>query len=185
MKTFAILFPLAVLAGCAGISVSTDWDTTVDFGSFRTFSILEQVPGAQPVNRFTDQRIRAALAADLTAKGFRQVSDRKDADLAFGYQVATEQRTEFQTIYTGWGGYGFGTSRYRGWGGHWGTTTTTRFDYTVGTLIVAAFDVRANELIWQSSGSGVVDPTRSADTSRERINDAIVRIMRQFPPPSQ
>jgi hypothetical protein len=112
---------------------------------------------------------------------------RDQTDLAFGFQITTEERTAIQTIYTGWGGYGFGTERYRDRlrsSRLVATSTTSRIDYTVGTLIIAAFGVGGNELVWQSSGSGTIDPARSADASRERINDAVQRIMRDFPPGS-
>jgi hypothetical protein len=189
MTRIATLLMVFLLTACAGISVKSDWDPNVDFSRFNTFFILDQAGGGQAVSRFTDERIKSALAADLTAKGLRRVNTREEADLAFGYQVSTEDRREFQTIHSGWGGYGFGTSRYRGWGsswgGGWGTSTTTSFDYTVGTLVIAGFDVAANELVWESSGSGVIDPSGSAEARQGRIDDAVRRIMEGFPPASK
>ena len=178
MKSTALFVSIAALAACSSISVTSDWDTNVDFSIFETFAVLEEPK--QPVNRLVDQRIRAALVAELTGKGLRQVDTPDKADLAIGYQVTTEERTTHHTVHSGWDGY------RGGWNTHWrspaGTSTTRQVNFTVGTLVIAAFQMSDKELVWEGSASGTVNPSSGPEQREQRINDAVQRILKDFPP---
>lgn len=181
MKKAGLFVTIAALAACSGIVVTNDWDPRVDFSQFQTFAVLEE--RGQPINRLTDQRIRAAIVGNLTSKGFRQVNTPDEADLAIGYQVTTDERTSYQTVHSGWGASGFGSSRTR-WGGSGGISRTTQWNYTVGTLVIAAFEARDKELVWEASGTGIINPSSGPEQSEQRINDAVREIMQDFPPGS-
>jgi len=171
------------VAACSGLRVQSDWDPSVDFSRFQTFTILEnEEPAMGPL---IDRRIRAAIGDQLDAEGLREGGSVEEADLAIGYQVATEQRHTYQTVSTGWHSHGFRNSR----GSHWhgttmATSTTRRREYTVGTLVVAAFDADSKELVWEGSGSRRIGTRTNPEQSRQRIIDAVQRIMRDFPPPA-
>ncbi len=190
IKIAALFLAITTLTACSGISINNDWDPGADFSQFQTFVLLDNM--GQPINGFNEQRIIAAIVADLTSKGLQQVDDADKADLAIGYQVTTEDRTSFQTVHSSWSVHGY---RYPShWGGstrhssmHWGTTnmgtsTTTQFNYTVGTLIVAMFEADNKELVWEGSASGTVTQSSRPEVNEQRINDAIQRILRSFPP---
>lgn len=179
LKGMPLLFAVMVLAACSTLSVTSDWDPAVDFSKFRTFYILENEEPS--VNQLVDQRIRGAIVADLMAKGWQQAESQDKADLAFGYQVTTEGRTTYQTVHTGWGSYGFRSNRMH-WSGSVGTSRTTQFNYTVGTLVIAAFGVENKELVWEASGSDTVNPSSSPEQSTQRINAAVQQILKGFPP---
>jgi hypothetical protein len=183
-KLSVLWLAVALLAGCSSISVTNDWDTSIDFNQFKTFFMLTNEEPS--INQLIDQRVRAAIVADLTAKGLQQVDDADQADLAFGYRVTTEDRTSFQTVYDGWGAYGYPYSRrswYRGsWDGTLATSTTSQINYTVGTLVIAAFQEDSQTLVWEGTGSGVVNPSTSPEQSTQKINEAVQRIMESFPP---
>jgi hypothetical protein len=184
LKLSVLWLAVVLLAGCSSISVTNDWDTSVDFSQFNTFVMLEDEEPA--INRLIDQRIRAAIVADLSAKGLQQIDDLDKADLAFGFEVTTEERTSLQTIHSGWGasGYPFSHSSWdrSAWHGTMGTSRTTQIDYTVGTLVIAAFQVNNETLVWEGSGSSVVNPARSPEQSTQNINEAVQRILKSFPP---
>jgi hypothetical protein len=182
MKSTALFVSIAALAACSSISVTSDWDTNVDFSIFETFAVLEEPK--QPVNRLVDQRIRAALVAELTGKGLRQVDTPDKADLAIGYQVTTEERMSYQTVHSGWerSSHRFRSSHGGNWGRSVGTSTTRQINFTVGTLIIAAFQMDNKELVWEGSGSRTVNPSSSPEQSEQRINDAVKRILEDFPP---
>ncbi len=175
----AWLFALALLGGCSSIAVESDWDTSVDFSQFQTYGFIDD--SGQGINRLTNDRIRAAINSDLTGKGFRPVNDYEDADIAIGYQVTTEQRSTYHTVHSGWGASGFRTSNVR-LGASVGTSRTVRNDYTVGTLVIAVFQVADKTLIWEGSGTDTVSPSRSPDESTQNINEAVQKILRSFPP---
>jgi len=180
MKSTALFVSIAALAACSSISVTSDWDTNVDFSIFETFAVLEEPK--QPVNRLVDQRIRAAIVAELTAKELRQVDTPDKADLAIGYQITTEQHTTFNTVHSDWGTRGYRSSRHTHWRTPTGTSRTTQVNFTVGTLVIAAFQMGDKELVWEGSASGTVNPSSGPEQREQRINDAVQRILKDFPP---
>ncbi|MGI9319909.1 MAG: DUF4136 domain-containing protein [Thiogranum sp.] len=180
IKQSALIILLASLGACSGISVTSDWDPGVDFSQFKSFVVLEET---QPsINRLVDQRVRAAIVAELTARGLRQVDAPDKADLAIGYQITTENRTSEHTVHSGWGTRGYRSSWHTHWRTPVGTSTTTQVNFTVGTLVIAAFQMNDKELVWEGSGSGAVNPSRGPEQSKQRINDAVRQILKDFPP---
>ena len=180
MKQTVLFIVFASLAACSGISVTSDWDPGVDFSQFKTFAVLEET---QPsINRLVDQRVRAAIVAELTAKGLRQVDTPDKADLAIGYQVTTEQHSTDHTVHSGWGTRGYRSSRHTHWRTPTGTSRTTQVNFTVGTLVIAAFQMSDKELVWEGSASGTVNPSSGPEQREQRINDAVQRILKDFPP---
>jgi hypothetical protein len=186
LKSFALIVAMWAslsITGCGGLRVQNDWDPSVDFSQFQTFKLLENEEPA--MGRLIDRRIRAAIGDQLDAEGLREVGSVEETDLAIGYQVATEQRHTYQTVSTGWHSQGF----RHGGRSHWhgttmATSTTRRREYTVGSLVIAAFDAESKELVWEGSGSRRINARTNPEQSRQRILDAVQRIMRDFPPPA-
>lgn len=179
MRRVGLFATLATLAACSSIPVTSDWDQTLDFSQFKTFVLMDEQP--QAVNRLIVQRISAAIIADLTSKGFRQVETLEQADLAVDFAVTTENRTSFRTVHEPWGVHGWGYSRAR-WGAPQGVSRTTQRDYTVGTLIIAAFQTGDKELVWEGSGSRTINIPSNPNQSEEKINDSVRQIMQSLPP---
>ena len=131
---------IALSACGGGISVQTDYDPGVDFSSYSTFAVLDHAGGGEQLPTFVDARVKAAIADNLSAKGWTRVDNADQADAAVGYQFTTDERSSYQTVNTGWGGYGYGG--YGGWYGSGmsvGTSTTRETRYEVGTLVVVLF----------------------------------------------
>ena len=180
IKNITLFLAIAVLAACSSISVTTDWDPGIDFSKFKTFAVLENTD--QSINRLTDQRIRTALVAELTSKGLQKVDSPEMADLAIAYTVTTEQRTSFQTVHSGMEArHGFHHSlRLHGSAG---SSRTTQHNYTVGTLIIAVYQMGNKELVWEGSASDIVNTTsRSPEQNQQHITDAVQQILKDFPP---
>lgn len=176
-----LFFALATLVACSGITVSTDWDPAVDFSKFKSFTVLENKDPA--LNRLTGQRIISALVTELESKGLEQVKTEEKADLAIGFDVTTEQRTTYQTVHNNMGGtYGFHSNSAR-LHGTMGSSRTTAHTYTVGTLVIGVYETAKKELIWEGSASGTVSTTsRSPEQNQQRINEAVQKILENFPP---
>lgn len=175
------------LSGCgSGISVSSDWDPAVDFTKFNTFVVLDEASGGGGLDQLVQNRIKNSITSTLQAKGMRQASSQDDADVAVGWQVTTDERSSFQTVSTGWGGYGYG--RY-GWYGGTGmgmtTSRTTETRYEVGTLVIALFDTGREEMIYTSTGSKTLKGDNpSPQEMQKRIDEAVAKILEDFPPGS-
>lgn len=74
IKIAVLFIAIIALTACSGLSVTSDWDPGADFSQFQTFDLLDNV--GQPINRFNEQRITAAIITDLTSKGLQQVDSR-------------------------------------------------------------------------------------------------------------
>jgi hypothetical protein len=177
------LIACGLLIGCSTIDVRTDWDRAIDFSQFESFALLENSETA--INRLIDGRIRAAIIEEITSKGLRQLEKVEGADLAIGFQVATENRRSYRTVSSGWRANGY---RHRRGGPGWhdqATTVTTRTrvrEYTVGALVLAIFDGKSKELVWEGSGSQRLDSSGGPEQSEQRIHNAVQQILREFPP---
>ena len=180
MKITALLLAIVGLAGCSALVLTSDWDPDVDFSQFQTFAILDNDEFG--VSHLVDARIRIAIVADLTSKGLRQEGVPDLADLVVGYQVATEERRTYQTLHSGWGtdGFRFYSSS---WGSVTGTGRTVPSTYTIGTLIVAMFQMTDKELVWEAAGNRRVTQGSGAEAkAQERMNEDVQQLMRDFPP---
>jgi hypothetical protein len=180
MKQTILIILFTSLAACSSVTVTSDWDRGVDFSQFKTFAVLEETQ--QSINRLVDQRIRAAIVAELTAKDLRQVDMPDKADLAIGYQVTTEQHSSYHTVHNDWGARGYRSSRHTHWRTPTATSRTTQVNFTVGTLVIAAFQMNDKELVWEGSASGTVNPSSGPEQREQRINDAVQQILKDFPP---
>jgi hypothetical protein len=179
-KSVTLFIAITILAACSGITVSTDWDQSVDFSKFKTFAVLENED--KSINRLNEQRIINALVAELTAKGLKKVASVEKADLAIGYVVVTEQRTSYQTVHRNLGGtHGFNSSNAR-FHGSMGSSMTTQFNYTVGTLVIAVYQMGNKDLIWEGSASSALSGSSNPERNQQRIDDAVQRILEDFPP---
>jgi hypothetical protein len=177
------LIACGLLIGCSTIDVRTDWDRAIDFSQFESFALLENSETA--INRLIDGRIRAAIIEEITSKGLRQLEKVEGADLAIGFQVATENRRSYRTVSSGWRANGYRHRRGRpGWHDQTTTVTTrTRVrEYTVGALVLAIFDGKSKELVWEGSGSQRLDSSGGPEQSEQRIHNAVQQILREFPP---
>ena len=170
----------ASFVSCSSTRVTTDWDRQASFGTYTTFSwreppASEHRPGVG-ASQIVDGRIRAAIAHNITAKGYTQV-DPGEADLEVAYY--TSLSTQLVMYNTGWGygwGYGprwgFGYSFWPGW------TTTTVSEYHEGTIIIDVVDRERNQLVWR----GVVTSAVSKKSaSQEKIDQAMTRVLADFP----
>ena len=89
----------------------------------------------------------------------------------------------------GWsyGGYSaIGPYRYAGIGYSYGpmTTETTVSQYTQGTLVLDIVTPSENLLVWRGIAEGKIDPTASQSERTALINEAVGRILDNFPPDS-
>ena len=175
----------ATMVACSGMSVRTDFDPQADFSRYKTFFVLEEA-GDATAPGFWDARIKSAIARTLTAKGWQQANSPESADVAVGYQLTTEQRSSYQTVSTGWGGYGYGMGDWYGSrAGGMATSTTTERRYEVGTLIVAMFDVERKQMVYSSTASGTIDERQQTpEQAQADVNGILDKMLEDFPPNS-
>lgn len=149
--------PLAAMAQ----DVSIDFDKTVDFTGFTTFSTRQ---GQTAGNPLVAQRIQAALEAELSARGLTKVD--RAGDLVAVYHASIETQVDVDA-------FGYGRPR-------WGTRQVYVRNYELGTVIVDLLDAKTDRVVWRGVGRDVVsgDPDKVAG----RITRGAERMFKNFPP---
>jgi hypothetical protein len=153
--------------------VRTDYDRKADFGQYKTYS-WEQVKTQDPLNV---DRIKNAVNADLTAKGWTQVDSGGDVSI-IAMEITRNQQT-LNTFYDGFGG-GWGWRRFGGGGfGGLGESTTTTATYKVGTLVVDLFDAKSKQLIWRGNSSDTL--SNNSNKNIQNLDKDVAKMFKQFP----
>lgn len=160
--------------------VSYDYDKTANFASFKTYAHKEGTKVGQPL---IDERIVAAIDAQLAAKGLTK--DDSNPDVVVVYHIAFDKQKDISTFSSGYGG-GYGPYGY-GWGGGWGTgTTTTQVrDILIGTLVIDLADAKQNKLAWRGMGVKEVNTQANPEKRDKSINNAVKKIFKNYPPKQQ
>ena len=156
--------------------VNIDYAHDFDFSGPETFEYVN-TEESNASNPMMADRIESMIKAKLKAGGATEVTE--NPDLYITYHVTTEQQTSYTTTSFGYGGYGggwggYGRYGYGGYGGSMGSSTTTARNYTVGTLIIDAYDGTEKKMIWRATGEITVkDKPEKQIKQVEKILDKI------------
>jgi Domain of unknown function (DUF4136) len=168
-----VLF-LAALGTAFAQQVKTDFDHQANFSRYKTYSWQE----IKPANSLWDARIKNAVDAQLTAKGWTQVAS--GGDVAVVAIKTSQTQRSLQTFYDGFGG-GWGWRRFGG--GGFGEATTTEQDYKEGTLVIDLYDAKNKQLIWRGSAEDML--SSKADKNEKNLEKGVAKMFKKFPPDSQ
>jgi hypothetical protein len=174
-RVMTVLFGMMFLfAGkSSGQQVKTDYDRNASFARYKTYS-WAQVRTKDPLDV---DRIKAAVNAALTAKGWTQVDS--GADVSIVAMEITHNQQTLNTFYDGFGG-GWGWRRFGG--GGFGEATTTTEVYKVGTVVVDLFDSKTKQLIWRGASSDTL--SNNSDKNIKNLDKGVQKMFKQFPPGS-
>lgn len=168
MKIYGALLILAFLfTSCNTVRVTSDFDRSADFNSYKTYNFHQKGIDKLELNDLDKRRILNAIEAQMAAKGFTKTET--SPDLYINVLASSKEKINIDNGYYGgyWSPYGGGSRVYQ---------------YTSGTIIIDIVDDERNVLVWQGAGSGlnVSDLDRKADD----IPQAVAEIMVKFPPPA-
>jgi hypothetical protein len=171
--------PVALLMGLLSVAAfattKSDYDHSFNFSNLRTwdFKVQTRMP-RDPVgtNSLWNQRIRTDLEQQLTADGFRKVSDGESSFL-IAYYMGTKQKYDTRYINYGFPGR---WGRWHGWGPGWGDVDVWKIPYTESTLVLDVIDPQTNTLIWRGYDSETVDFNKS----EKSINKAVDNLVKRF-----
>jgi hypothetical protein len=159
--------PLLFAAAVFGQHVKTDYDRATNFSQYKTYS-WEKVQTQDPL---WVERIKSAVNAELTQKGFAEVASGGEVSI-----VAVEMTRTHPTLDTFYNGLGGGWR----FGGGFGDATTTVDTYKVGTLVVDLFDAKTKELMWRGSASDTLSD--KSDKNIKNLNKGVQKMFDHFPP---
>ena len=167
-----ILLCLGILTSCSSVKVVSDYDTKVDFSTYKTFAFYKKGIDKASVSDHDKKRIMRAIENELIEKGFTKS---ENPDLLIS--IFTKSREQVNVTDNNLG-YGFGWG-YNPW--FFGSTNLNINQYTEGTLFIDFIDKNKNELIWQGIGSGAMKLS-NIDKKEERINEFVNKIILAYPP---
>ncbi|MEA3522521.1 MAG: DUF4136 domain-containing protein [Campylobacterota bacterium] len=171
-KNIMLLILIALLFnGCSTLRVSSDYDTSFDMKTLKQFHIIHNSTTYK--DTLTIKRIDAAITHELTAKGYKAVSQ-KEANFLVYYHINVKNKTQVVTSYQSMGMYPY---RY---GGMMMPTTHT-YNYDEGQLIVDMINPRDNNIVYRMNAK---DQLKTLDTPKERteyINEVIKTLLKEFP----
>ena len=196
---------IVVLAGCDPMRITSDYDPAADFTGLKTYDWMpvankEGTDAAQEVDglvvdRILDSRIRRAVENQLAIQGHQKLTPEK-ADFLIGYHAAVQEKLRVTTMDDHYGyGRGWRPSRrpYGGRGGYSrgsysggrGYSRTFVAKYDEGTLVLDIVDPKTKMLLWRASAQAEVDRDDSLEKRQKRLNEAVRRMLEDFPPQSQ
>ena len=167
-----ILLCIGVLTSCSSVKVVSDYDTKVDFSTYKTFAFYKKGIDKASVSDLDKKRIMRAIENELNKKGLV-----KSTNPDILVSIFTKSREKVNVTDNNLG-YGFGWG-YNPW--FFGSTNLNINQYTEGTLFIDFIDKNNNELIWQGIGSGAMKMS-NIDKKEERIKEFVSKIISAYPP---
>ena len=180
-RRFVLLPAAFLLAGCATVKVTTDYDPAARFGKYRTY-VLAPAPHGEGLSAMSEAALRAALRVNLSARGIEERASGQP-DMEIVRHVFKERHLTAQQYASR--GYGPGASwpdrdgRYAIWAGA-PADFTNPGAYADGALVLDFVDRRTRMLLFRGAGRGAAGDRKS---STKVIEDAVAKIVAGLPGP--
>ncbi len=139
---------------------TTDFDDSVDFSSYQTFSWIDTHPLVSATQRqlspLIEQRLMNDTREELTRSGLRFVDDPLDADLVVAFTIGSREGVRI-------------------------TSNVVARQYTEGQLAIDLFDVAEARPVWHGTVSRQITRRDRAEPDAT-IQAAVAAILAKFPP---
>ena len=156
---------LLFASGCSAVDAHVDHDPEVDFEQLSTFAWRpSNVPERTDPNPMQAE-IRATVAAVLKSKGYRQVEDNPDFQVAV-FGGSKRLQTSMSLGYLRWEP---GQPR-------------DMYTYEEESLVIDIIDPAENHLIWQGQAKGALGTQPTPGQRADMIETAARTLLAQFPP---
>ena len=174
MRTTLVLTSILVcLTACSSVEMTSDYDHSVDFSKYRTFTWIERDEAQIP--KHLDMRLRRVVDEVLSdEKGFEKAPVPPTADLLLAYYVSFHEELEVDYAVHGyyapyrygyWPGYGYGAAHVR--------------SYAVGTVVLDIVDRETKQLVWTGWVQRAVNDPNPPSS---RIQKTVESLLENFPP---
>jgi len=171
---FAALSLVLMSSAALAQSVSVNYVPGTDFSKLHSYRWVA-VGGDTSVDQITDQQVKAAVDKSLASKSFTK-KDADPVDFYVTYQVAMDKEKQLDAYGTpGWGWRG-------GMGGMGGMTTVTTHTVDIGTLALDFYDPNGKQLLWRGTASESVGHSGTPEKKQERLDKAMSKLLKKFPP---
>lgn len=158
------------------VAVTHDFSHETDFSGLKSYQWVPlsetMADGQYPQDVMASMKI--AFTDALKAKGFQRVKATPD------FLVALYGVTEGKIQATDWG-YNYRWDQ-ASWGGYWDERRISAREYEEGTMVLDILDPDERGLIWSGTAVAVLYEGMSGDKRNQRIDEAVAKLLDQFPP---
>jgi hypothetical protein len=176
-KHFFLLFILINTASCSTLKISSDYDKTADFASYKTYGFIVYRENL-PYDPTMSERVLISIANELEARGMKK-SDNPDV---FIDVKARKGQSKTVASYIGDTPDYYGSGYIYTWGYGFSTSSINFSSYAEGTMFIDMIDARKKQLVWQGRGVAKMDLDRNSQEREKRIADAVAKIFSSYPP---
>ncbi|NTU57746.1 MAG: DUF4136 domain-containing protein [Chlorobiaceae bacterium] len=183
------LFTL-VLSGCSTLSVTSDYDSSVDFSAYHSYRWSEAPDSTDRRNLLSSnpliyRRVKRSVDRSLAARGYL-LKENGHADFAISARARVMERLRIDPLPPLYGRPELSRGRYGWystpwWGSGYAYPPAASF-YEEGTLLLDITDTASNELAWRGVVRGVVHEYLSIEKMQTDIDEAVKKLLDEFPP---
>lgn len=171
-----LMLPIFILACAPSVKVSSDYDRSANFSSYKTFSLDHQTT-IGIVNPLNADRVVNAIQSEMTSKGFVESNNNPDLTIHVVAVVKNKQTLSVTSHSNGYGGlyrpYGF-------WGlPGTGQATVRKDEYREGTLVIDVVDTKTEKMVW--TGTANAEINKNPKHPDEVIRAVVAKVMVDFP----
>ena len=174
-KLLGILLLLVAIPAMAA-SVSIHHDKDFDFSKVKTFQYVEtnETQAKDPVMA---ERIVKLLKEKFVAAGLSEVQ--KDPDIRVTYHYTSEEHQLLDTeIFGSAGSVAPGNEAYSSGQGGVVEATETNKGYSIGTLIIDAYEGGRTNMVWR--GSGTITEKKNPEKKAEQIETILTDLGKKW-----
>lgn len=177
VKGMFLSLALFLFASHLQAQVTADFDKSIDFSKYKTYSFLGwQNDSDKLLNDFDRKRLQEAFRSEFDARNLKFVES--GGEMSVSLFIFVTEKTDV-TAYTNYnGGMGYRGAAW-GYGSGSSTTTVSETDYLVGTLVMDCYDTKEAKLIFQGINQKTIqeNPAKRDKT----IPKAVAKLMKKFP----
>ena len=179
--------------------MNSNFDASIDFDALRTYRWHEgneyNLASVRYLsNEIIDVRIRSNVDRELRPKGINLQAN-GPVDFLVNYSVSTQPGVDIET-YNNYSGYapgwhfeydGTGPYRISGPGDAFDASTieTIITQFSMGTLVLDIVTPETDILVWRGVAEGKLEQSMTALEREQIIDEAVTRLLRNFPPGSR
>lgn len=186
------LIALLVLAGCSSYSIVSDYDSSINFGTYKSYRWSDEgaaMTGDDVLakNPLIYKHIKKAVDRELSAKGF-VLQDKGPVDFTVSTHARVKERVAVGPPTVGfayrYGYYRRGRGYYTMWYDPYGPYPRYTY-YEEGTLIIDIIDRKNDDIAWRGVARGILKDYDSTIEMHNEIDMVVTKILARFPPLSR
>ena len=178
LSGFTVLNLVLLTLSCSPIiSVSYDYDRKADLAGLRTYDWIPIPAEMEEPAGLMIERIKKAVNVHLKTRGLRVMAESPDFLVAAHFGESDKLRvTSFGQPYASYRGYYYDGPHY--WGG------VHSYYYQEGKLVLDFINSESKKLIWRGTAKAFLGKEQTPEILDEIVNEAVERILLNFPPPA-